>query len=78
MIRESLDIARQDENAVLIGYAQRSLGEVYIAKDRHQLTEISLAEALQVFRDANMPAEAKITQQLLESLRTTGHADKSL
>ncbi|MCB0122885.1 MAG: tetratricopeptide repeat protein, partial [Caldilineaceae bacterium] len=66
LIRESQEIAQKNDDPVLLGYALRSLSEVLSTRDEHQPAVAALTDALQVFRQAEMKAEAQTTQQLLE------------
>lgn len=75
LIRDSLKIARQNDDIVLVGYAQRSLGQVLVAMNAKELAKASFAEAMQSFREANMSAEVEITQQIVDEWLSKGKTD---
>ncbi|MEM7125683.1 MAG: hypothetical protein AAF702_05115 [Chloroflexota bacterium] len=73
LIRESHQIAEQNDDAILIGYTLRSLGKTLIAKREQEIGMEALTESIRIFREATMAAEAESTEQILEaSMQTDG------
>ncbi|MEZ4861163.1 MAG: hypothetical protein R3C14_07650 [Caldilineaceae bacterium] len=66
LICDSLKIAKQNDDPVLVGYAQRSLGQVLMAKQAEQLAMTSFTAAMQSFRAANLNVEVESTQRIVD------------
>lgn len=67
-IRQSIELATQNEDAYLGGYAQRAIGRLHLAKGQTSDANAALREAIGLFREMDLEYEVLKTEELLNKL----------
>jgi tetratricopeptide (TPR) repeat protein len=71
----SMQIAQQNNDPYLVAYAQRALGQAYLALSALGSAEQHMAGALALFRQLGIPGEVTATEQLMADLQATKKRD---
>jgi tetratricopeptide (TPR) repeat protein len=67
LIRQSLSLARANQNGILAGYVWRALGQVQMAQGEMEQAAASFTHAEQIFREQNLEIESAQTLALIQS-----------